>query len=177
MLQRNYLTQQATREYCLRYSDLMTHAITFQSHLRPYNASNEKLIDMREAAIRSFLNCRCRMNRAMYKNAAKRKPKTHRPIVIASVEGLNANNRALTVHIHAGFGNVSEEYRSDLPALQELAMRCWRETQVGTTDVDVKPTTDLPEGWLRYSTTERDTTYGDYVSWDLVQVPSAYLRD
>lgn len=177
MNQTDYLTQQATRKYCLRYSDLITHAVTFQSHLRPFNASDKKLIEMREAIIRSFLNCRCRMNSAMYRNAAKRKPATHLPIVIASVEGLNANNRALTVHIHAGFGNVPKQYCNDLPALQELALSCWRETKVGTRDVDVRPTTDLPGGWLRYSTTERDLTYGDFVSWDLIQVPSAYLRD
>lgn len=171
------LTQQATREYLLRYSDLITHAITFQSHLRPFNASHESLVAMRDDVVRSFLNCRCRLNREMYKNAAKRKPETHRPIVIASVEGLNANNRALTVHVHAGFGNLPEQYRHDLPALEKLAKRCWSGTIVGTADIDVRATTDLPEGWLRYSTTEQDLTYGDFVSWDLIQVPSAYLRD
>lgn len=173
----DYLTQQATRDFSLRYSDLITHAITFQSSLRPFNASDETLIAMRDNVIRSFLNCRCRMNSEMYKNAAKRKPATHRPIVIASVEGLNANNRSLTVHVHAGFGNLPEQYRRDLPALEKLAKRCWCATKVGTPDIDVKATTDLPEGWLRYSTTEQDLTYGDFVSWDLIQVPSAYLRD
>ena len=39
MNQSDYLTQQATREYALRYSDLITHAVTFQSFLRPFNAS------------------------------------------------------------------------------------------------------------------------------------------
>lgn len=173
----DYLTQQATRDFSLRYSDLITHAITFQSSLRPFNASDETLIVMRDNVIRSFQNCRSRMNREMYKNAAKRKPATHRPIVIASVEGLNANNRALTVHVHAGFGNLPEPYRRDMPALEKLAKRCWCATTVGTSDIDVRATTDLPEGWLRYSTTEQDLTYGDFVSWDLIQVPAAYLRD
>ena len=171
------LTQQATREYALRYNDLITHAITFQSKLRLFNSNNNQLIAMREAIIRSFHNCRCRINSEMYKNAAKRKPDTHRPIIIASIEGLNANDRALTVHIHAGFGNVSAQYSEDMPALKKLVTRCWRATKVGTTDIDVRPTTDSPEGWLRYSTTERDLTYGDYVSWGLIQVPAAYLRD
>ena len=177
MNQSDYLTQQATREYALRYSDLITHAVTFQSFLRPFNANDKKLIAMRDAVSRSFRNCLCRMNREMYKNAAKRKPATHRPIVIASIEGLNSNDRELTVHVHAGFGNVSAQYRNDLPALQKLAEHCWRATKVGTADVDVRPTTDSPEGWLGYSTTERDLTYGDFVSWGLIQVPSAYLRD
>ena len=161
----------------MRYSDLITHAVTFQSFLRPFNASDKKLIAMRDAVSHSFRNCLCRMNREMYKNAAKRKPATHRPIVIASIEGLNSNDRELTVHVHAGFGNVAVQYRDDLPALQKLAEHCWRATKVGTADVDVKSTTDLPEGWLRYSTTEQDLTYGDFVSWGLIQVPSAYLRD
>ena len=177
MKQSDYLTQQATREYALRYSDLITHAMTFQSSLRPFNAREKKLVAMREAVSHSFHNCLCRINREMYKNAAKRKPATHRPIVIASIEGLNSNDRELTVHVHAGFGNVPEQYRNDLPALQKLVTHCWRATKVGTADVDARPTTDLPEGWLRYSTTEQDLTYGDFVSWGLIQVPSAYLRD
>ena len=177
MNQSDYLTQQATREYTLRYSDLITHAVTFQSSLRPFNASDKSLIAMRDTVAHSFHNCLCRLNREMYKNAAKRKPATHRPIVIASIEGLNSNNRELTVHVHAGFGNLSAQYREDIPALQRLAEHCWRATKVGTSDVDVRATTDLPEGWLRYSTTEQDLTYGDFVSWGLIQVPSAYLRD
>lgn len=174
MNQRDLLTQKATREYVLRYSDHITHAITFQSKLRPFNANAEVLDDLRKAVSRSFQNCLCRINRAMYKNAAKRKPDTHRPIVIASIEGLNANRRDLTVHIHAGFGNVSAQYVDDLAALTTLATNCWLATQVGTADVDVRPVTETPEGWFRYSTTERDLTYGDYVSWELVQVPAAY---
>jgi hypothetical protein len=175
MNQQDMLTQKATREYVLRYSDHITHAITLQSVLRPYNASDKKLIAMRDTVSRSFQNCLCRINRAMYKNAVKRKPDTHRPIVIASIEGLVANRRDLTVHIHAGFGNVSEQYVNDLAGLTTLATNCWQATNVGTADVDVIPVTAIPEGWLRYSTTERDLTYGDYVSWGLVQVPAAYL--
>ena len=171
------ITQQATREFAIRYNNLITHAITFQSKLRPFNSNSNQLIAMRESIIRSFHNCRCRINSEMYKNAAKRKPDTHRPIIIASIEGLYANNRALTVHIHAGFGNVSSEYSDDLPALKKMVSRCWRGTQVGTADVDVRRVTELPEGWMRYSTTERDLAYGDFVSWDLIQVPAAYLRD
>ena len=35
MKQSDYLNQKATREYALRYSDMITHAITFQVSVRP----------------------------------------------------------------------------------------------------------------------------------------------
>lgn len=108
-----------------------------------------------ERTLRHALN---RLNRCFWGNAAQRKPKTHRLLVIAALEGQRKGKR---LHYHLQIGNLPKHLTEhDFRHALQLA---WTATDYGDTQIDIQNL--YGNRWTSYMTKEIGSADTDCIDW------------
>jgi hypothetical protein len=109
-----------------------------------------------QKTLRHTLN---RLNRCFWGNAARRKPNTHKLLVIASLEGQRSHKR---LHYHLQIGNLPKHLtQTDLRDAITLA---WTANDFGDTQINIQAL--YGSGWTTYITKEIGSKDTDCIDWE-----------
>ena len=112
-----------------------------------------------EIASRTLRHALNRLNRCFWGNAARRKPRTHKLLVIATLEGQRSGKR---LHYHLQIGNLPPHLtHADLVQAWHLA---WAATDYGDKQIDIQAL--YGTHWLTYITKEIGSADTDCVDWE-----------
>ena len=121
-------------------------------------------------ASRTLRNALNRLNRQLYGNGFKRKPNTHKLLVIATLEGVRSKKR---LHYHLQIGNVPRSISDD--ELQNAISLAWTATDFGDTQINLQ--TLYGSHWLNYITKEIGYSDTDCIDWLNTHIPEHLSTD
>ena len=141
----------ATFDFYLEHTPAVQYAATLQTKLvvdqNPQQAEYQIMLLSSD-----FSDFAKRLNRAVFGQANRRKPKQYALLMLPLLEGLRfCPDEPRTLHYHVGIGNVPKYIGEE--RLRTIIFFEWAKTRLGQRDVKLTPG---DEGWIGYITKEVD---------------------
>jgi hypothetical protein len=156
----------------------ITHTAVAHTRYKTFERTEhgmKRIVELAKQDFRHFRNC---FNKRLYGRSAVRKPLTHQPLLIATLEGsLVTTNRDLTLHYNFALGHLPKGM-SDTELLATFR-DCWVVQAKQRDDiriVNIAGQPELAKGWIGYSLKEAEKR-GNTEVWDFMntQIPYSAL--
>ena len=165
------ITGQTIRDFLDKQQQHITHYVVAQSHCRPYHQPPNAVEHMASKLRKDFRHARNCFNKELYGNGARRKPLTHQPLLIPTLEGsTNTSNPQLTLHYNIYLGNIPKILTTE--DIKELWTYCWHIKANQSNDIYItEPLANTQSHLLHYGT--KETQIGNLSCWDFenTQIP------
>ena len=154
--------RRATRQMLLTQRQLCTHAVTLTLKQAAWIDTERGRAYVRltpglaQRTLRHTLN---RLNRCFWGNAARRKPQTHKLLVLATLEGGRSNKR---LHYHLQIGNLPK-HLTEQDFRQAFAL-AWTANDFSDAQIDIQNLYGTL--WTHYITKEIGSADTDCMDWE-----------